>query len=441
MRGDADLVEGIRQTLWDLDAGEETIDRLLGMAQGARLVLVGEASHGTHDFYALRAALTARLVAEQGFEAVAVEADFPDAARVDRFVRGRSADRSAEAALGGFTRFPAWMWRNADVVDFVRWLRDFNAHHGRDVGFVGIDLYSLHASMEAVLRFLDAHQPHLADEARRRYACFEQFGAEPEAYASAARYALSELCEEDVGAVVALLRRSGPAAALSGDGADAWFEAEQNARVVQGAEAYYRTMFGGDVSGWNLRDTHMADVVGALSRHLQARGRAPKIVVWAHNSHLGDARATEVARLGELNLGQLLRERHGREVFNIGFTSWGGTVTAASHWGAAAERKVVRPALRDSYEALFHAVGVDRFVLPLRQLGEAAGGLREPRLERAIGVIYRPDTERASHYFRCELPAQFDAVIHIDRSTAVVPLEPTSTWDRGEEPETWPSGL
>jgi erythromycin esterase-like protein len=439
------LVETIRGAARPLVGDAHDYDPLLDLVGEAHLVLLGEASHGTHEFYRERAQITKRLIGERGFTAVAVEADWPDAYRVNRHVRGRGPDAEATDALRGFRRFPAWMWRNADVLDFIGWLRAHNDAVGPGppkVGFYGLDLYSLHASMEAVLEYLDKVDPAAAERARSRYACFDAYGADTQAYGFATGLGLGPSCEQEVVSQLVELRRSAAAYALR-DGRiaeDDYFYAEQNARLVRDAEQYYRAMYRGEVSSWNLRDRHMVETLEALAAFLEQRDGGAKVVIWAHNSHLGDARATEMRTRGEWNVGQLVRERHGRGAVSVGFTTYEGTVTAASNWDAPAERKRVRPALPGSYEALFHDAGLDRFLLPLRDGGPAAAGLTQPRLERAIGVIYRPETERASHYFHASLPAQFDAVLHFDRTRAVEPLERTSEWEAGEVPETFPTG-
>jgi len=429
-----------------LEGGEEDYDPLMGLVGDAQLVLLGEASHGTHEFYRERARITKRLITEKGFTAVAVEADWPDAYRVNRYVRGASGDADSVDALADFKRFPAWMWRNADVLDFVGWLRSHNdglAPGADKVGFYGLDLYSLHNSIEAVLGYLDKIDPEAARRARYRYACFEHFGEDPQAYGYSAGFGLTESCENEVvSQLVELRRRAAEYAQRDGRvAADEYFFAEQNARLVKNAEQYYRSMFQGRVSSWNLRDRHMAETLEALMSHLGGQGRPAKIVVWEHNSHLGDARATEMSERGELNVGQLVRERFGPRAVLVGFSTYTGTVTAASDWGEAAERKRVRPALRGSYEALFHEVGTPRFLLVFREDGRLTDGLREPRLERAIGVIYRPETERLSHYFHARLPDQFDALLHFDETRAVEPLERTAGWEAGEVPETFPTGV
>jgi len=421
-------------------------DPLLALIGDARYVLIGEASHGTHEFYRIRAEITKRLIREKGFIGVAVEADWPDAYRVNRFVRGVGEDTDAEQALAGFQRFPQWMWRNADVLDFIGWLRAYNDGRtaiGTKVGFYGLDLYSMHASMAAVLEYLDKVDPDAAQRARDRYACFDHFGEDPQAYGYAATAGLAESCEREVVAQLAELRGAA-ADYIRRDGnlpADALFFAEQNAILVRNAERYYRAMFGARALSWNVRDTHMVETLESLTRFLARGGAPPKLVVWAHNSHLGDARATQMGKQGEHNVGQLVRARHGAAAVLVGFTTYTGTVTAANDWGGHAERKVVRPALSESYEALFHDARDGNFLLDLRTDGELRTALSTPRLERAIGVIYRPETERQSHYFLAQLPSQFDAVLHYDVTRAVEPLERTGVWERGEMPATYPSAL
>jgi len=437
----------VRDAALPLREGEiSDYDSLLDFIGDAPFVLIGEASHGTHEFYRERAQITKRLIVEKGFSAVAVEADFPDAHRVNRYVRGMSEDVDAIDSLGGFKRFPAWMWRNADVLDFVGWLRAHNdgvSRAGSKAGFYGLDLYSMNASIEVVLAYLDKVDPGAARRARERYACFDCYGGDTQRYGYAAALGHGDSCEDAVvSQFVELYSRSAELARLDGRvAADDFFVAEQNARLVKNAEQYYRTMYRSDVSSWNLRDSHMMETLLELRTHLTHKGRPPKMVVWEHNSHLGDARATRMGQRGEWNVGQLMRRRFAGDVVLVGFTTHHGTVTASSDWGGQAERKRVRPALHGSYEALFHEVGLKRFLLLLREKSRIKSLLHEPLLERAIGVIYRPETERQSHYFHAHLSDQFDAVIHIDETRAVEPLERTSTWDIGETPETFPSGI
>lgn len=435
----------IRDAAHPVTGSVEDYDLLLELIGDAQVVLLGEASHGTHEFYRERARITKRLIEEEVFSAVAVEADWPDAYRVNRWVRGRSHDRDGIEALGEFERFPRWMWRNRDVLEFVNWLHSHNTELPEDkrAGFYGLDLYSLFASMQEVIRFLDKVDPEAAARARYRYSCFDAFREDTQAYGYAAEFGVTRSCEDQ--AVQQLLELQRARAKLVERGSrvpeDDVFYTEQNARLVRNAEEYYRTMFRGRVDSWNLRDRHMSQTLEALISHLGRGGRRARVVVWEHNSHIGDARATEMGELGEWNVGQLTRERLGANAMLIGFTTYTGTVTAASDWDAPAQWKRVRPALSESFEALFHTVGIPDFLLPLRANARIAEALEEPRLERAIGVIYRPETERASHYFQARLTHQFDAVIHIDETSAVEPLDQVAGAVTGEAPESFPSGL
>jgi len=439
----SNLTDALRSTAHPLTGSAQDYEPLLNLIGEARVVLLGEASHGTHDFYHNRAQITQRLIEEKGFSAVAVEGDWPDAYRVNRYVRGASDDAFAVEALADFRRFPAWMWRNTDVVEFIEWLREHNdalPTSSTKAGFYGLDLYSLHASMQAVLRYLEKVDPEAAKRARARYACFDQFDKDTQVYGFLTGTGVTKSCQDEVvSELVEIQRRATKYARRDGRVAEEEaFYAEQNARVVKNAEEYYRSMFLEEVSSWNLRDRHMAETLEALTAHLNRASGKAKIVVWAHNSHVGDARVTEMGQRGELNIGQLARERYNRDAVLVGFTTHHGTVTAASDWDAPAERKWVRPALPGSYEALFHTTDVARFLLNWRSGDTATEGLREARLERAIGVIYRPETERLSHYFRTLLPGQFDAVLHFDETRAVEPLERTPEWEKGEVPETFP---
>ena len=436
-------LEAIRRAAIGFEAAADGLDPLFASIGDARLVLIGEATHGTHEFYRTRAELTKALIIRKGFNLVAVEADWPDAYRVNRWVRHASTEPDAERALGDFTRFPRWMWRNRDVVEFLRWLHAHNASRPAPsrTGFYGLDLYSLHTSIEAVLTYLRKVDPAAAKRAHYRYGCFEDFGEDTQAYGYAASAGLSSSCEDEVVAqLVELRRRAADYASRDGRiAADDYFFAEQNARLVRNAEEYYRAMFGGRVLSWNLRDTHMMETLEALMRHVRETAGDARAVVWAHNSHLGDARATYMGDSGELNLGQLVRQAYGDRARLIGFTTHTGTVTAASNWDEPAQRKRVRPSLPDSYERLFHDVGVPQFLLLLDD-DDTRTILSTPRLERAIGVIYRPDTERISHYFKARLPEQFDAVLHIDETHALEPLE-TWSFDEADLPETYPTAL
>jgi erythromycin esterase-like protein len=444
------LQHDIRHLLADaavpLAGGEGTdpadIDAIVSRIGDARIVLLGEASHGTHEFYATRAAVTRRLIETRGFRAVAIEGDWPDTRRVDRFVRLRGDDRDADAALAGFRRFPQWMWRNTVVRAFVAWLREHNAERApaERCGMYGLDLYSLHASIDAVLRYLERIDPPAAQRARERYSCIELLGgADPQAYGYAASRNPAEACEDDVVRQLVELRRcAAEYTAQNGDRSDEeFFSAEQNARLVANAERYYRSMFRGRVSSWNLRDTHMAETLEAVVERLDRDGIRAGVCVWAHNSHLGDARATAMGRGGEINVGQLVRERYGRDSCLLGFTTYTGSVTAAHDWDEPAHRRYVRPGLAGSTESLMHRVGRPTFLLDLRE-PHTRDALEDPRLERAIGVIYRPETERMSHYFDAHLPGQFDLLVHVDETRALEPLERNAVWEKGELPETYP---
>jgi erythromycin esterase-like protein len=423
---------------------ETAAPRLLdAIAPSVSLVLIGEATHGTLEFYRIRADLTRALIEHRGFDVVAVEADWPDAYRANQWVRLLGSDDTAEESLADFTRFPRWMWRNREVVRFLRWLRAENSRRSAAarVGFYGLDLYSLHRSMARVIEYLDKVDPGAATRARRGYACFDVFGEDVQLYGYAASLNLERSCEEEViEQLVELRRRAAEYAARDGRiAADEYFVAEQNARVVRNAETYYRAMFRGGVESWNVRDQHMMASLEALLDHTGRSGQSGRAVVWAHNSHLGDARATGMAAIGELNLGQLARERFSEKCCAIGMTTHDGEVTAAHEWDEPAALRTVQPSLPGSYERLFHDVGIPAFLLQLSSpiLAATLGG---PRSERAIGVIYRPETERASHYFSARLPQQFDVVVHVDRTHAVAPLE---RWGRHEIdlPETYPTGV
>ncbi len=438
----------IRRVAVDAPGGVPPREMLSELIGDARIVLIGESSHGTHEFYEARAEITKWLIEEKGFCAVAAEADWPDAYRVNRYVRGLGEDTTAEQALRGFERFPSWMWRNTVVRDFVDWLRANNqrceSHHRRQTGFYGLDLYSLHRSMQEVVAYLEKIDPVAAARARSRYACFDHASADDgQAYGFRAAFGAGLSCEKEAIDQLVDMQRNALAYARR-DGLiaeDELFYAEQNAQVVRDAERYYRAMFGGRVTSWNLRDQHMAQTLQALLAHLDRdQDAAPaRIIVWAHNSHVGDARATEVGGDGQLTLGQLVREHHGDDSRLIGFSTYTGTVTAASEWGGVAERKVVRPALAGSVEELFHETGNPAFAVASDSA--AAAALDVVRLGRAIGVIYLPATERQSHYYHVRPADQFDAMIHIENTQALQPLEVTSQWVAGETPETYPTGL
>ena len=402
----------------------------------ARVVLLGEASHGTSQFYRARAAITRRLIERHGFSIVAVEADWPDAAHIDRFVRHRPRREGEEAA---FRRFPTWMWRNREVEDFIAWLRGHNAGRAAEAmtGFYGLDLYNLSASIRAVIDYLDEVDPDAAALARERYGCLTPWSRDPALYG---RLAISEGYARCRRPVVEMLRElQGRRLRDAAEDGDEWLDAAANARLVKNAEEYYRVMYEGPAESWNLRDTHMFETLCQL---LEAKGSQAKAVVWAHNSHIGNAAYTEMGQVrGELNIGQLVKERFGDEARLIGFGTHTGTVAAATDWDGAMEIKRVRPGLPGSQEALCHETGLPSFLLDLRDDGPAK--LREAllasRLERFIGVIYRPETERWSHYSEAILSRQFDAWTWFDETEAVTPL-PGADAGTGED-DLWPFGL
>lgn len=418
----------VRAQALRLQGNAHDYEALLSMTENRRFVLLGEATHGTQEFYRMRAEITRRLITEQGFDAVAIEGDWPDAWRVNRFVQGEGQD-DAVSSLDDFERFPKWMWRNQEILSFVSWLKTHNAQcpAPKKVGFYGLDLYSLYRSADAVIHTLENSDPEQAELARQRYAALDHV-REPQAYGYEAALGLRPSARDAVVAQLQQLRtqslseveRQGVAAL------DAHFFAERNATVVVNAEIYYRAMFGRRHNTWNLRDAHMRDTLLALPQYRIRRGSAGRVVVWAHNSHLGDARATESHIRGEWNLGQLMRQEVGEHTLLVGFTTYTGQVSAASRWDGEVERKWVRPALDGSCEQLFHSTGLDRFFLRLND--PAAQPLRAPLLQRAIGVIYLPQTERDSHYFEAMLADQFDAVFHLDETAALEPLDAPSPW-------------
>jgi protein-L-isoaspartate(D-aspartate) O-methyltransferase len=431
--------ELIRETAEPFDdiAGAD-LGPLLERIGDCHLVLLGEATHGTSEFYRMRARITRELIEKKSFNIVAVEADWPDAAQVDRYVRGRPALFSPAGNAANFSRFPTWMWRNRDVRDFVHWLRDHNAalaEPERQASFHGLDLYSLYASIHAVTRYLDQVDPEAARLARLRYGCLTPWQQDPALYGQAALMGRYETCEPGVVAtLLAMLQKQMEYEQRDGEH---FLDAVQNARVAANAERYYRLMYYGSRESWNLRDQHMFDTLETV---LAFRGTSSKAVVWEHNSHVGNAAATEMGARGEFNVGQLAREHYGPAAFLLGFGTDRGTVAAATDWDEEMEIKTVRPAHPESYERLCHDSGVPAFFLPLREphREDLRTELQSPRLERAIGVIYRPETELQSHYFQAVLPWQFDEYCWFDETRAVVPLA-------GEEvagmPETYPFGL
>jgi protein-L-isoaspartate(D-aspartate) O-methyltransferase len=428
-----ELIREYAEPLPDLD--DPTFGALFDRFGDARVVLLGEASHGTSEFYRARAAITRRLIEEHGFNIVAVEADWPDAASIDRYVRGRPGREGEERP---FERFPTWMWRNTDVAAFTSWLKRHNEGLGQEemAGFYGLDLYNLGGSIRAVIDYLDDVDPEAAKVARERYGCLQPYARNPQGYGRMAMTRGYAQCEQPVVQMLRelLQKRS----EYVGEDGDEYLDAAANARLVKNAEAYYRVMYHGAAESWNLRDTHMFETLCQL---LEAKGPEAKAVVWAHNSHIGNAAATEMGQIrDELNIGQLCKEKFGQQARLIGFGTHTGTVAAATDWDDPMEVKKVKPSLPESYERMSHDSGVERFLLDLRedQDGRIIEPLMEPRLERFIGVIYRPETERWSHYSQAVLPNQFDAWVWFDETEAVTPLPGKQL--PGED-ETYPFGL
>jgi erythromycin esterase-like protein len=414
----------------DIESAE--LGALLARIGEARVVLIGEASHGTSEFYRMRERISRALISQKGFNFVAIEGDWPDAARIDHYVRHREYPPSEWTA---FARFPTWMWRNTEVRGFVDWLRGHNAVLKPEarVAFHGLDLYSLYASIRAVLDYLGEVDPASAKVARQRYGCLTPWQADPATYGHAALTGSYPTCEDDV--VHALTDLLGKRQAYAARDGERFLDAMQNARLVANAERYYRIMYYGSRASWNLRDEHMFETLKTVLAH---HGPTSKGIVWAHNSHIGDAAATEMSARGEHNIGQLCRKEFGDKCYAIGFGTDRGTVAAASDWDGLMEVKSVRPALDNSYERLCHEAAVPRFMLALRGASAHARGLMTPRLERAIGVIYRPETERLSHYFEAVLPRQFDEYIWFDETRAVTPFKAK---ELEALPDTYPFGV
>jgi protein-L-isoaspartate(D-aspartate) O-methyltransferase len=409
-----------------------SLESLLGRIGDARVVCIGEATHGTSEFYRMRERITRALIEQKGFDIVAVEADWPDAARIDHHVRDL---RTPPGEWRAFSRFPTWMWRNQEVREFVDWLRAYNGDRaeGERVGFYGLDLYSMYTSIHEVLRYLDAEDPESARVARARYGCLTPWESDPATYGRAVLSGHYRDCEVEVVAILSdlLTKRMGQD---MNDG-ERFMQAVQNARLVVNAERYYRVMYYGSRQSWNLRDSHMFETLKML---LAFRAPGSRAVVWEHNSHVGDARATAMAARGEHNVGQLVRQQFGQDAYLIGFGTHSGTVAAASDWDSPMEVMTVRPSHERSYERQCHDSGVAAFCLPMRPRNTLRERLLAPRLERAIGVIYRPETELASHYFDAVLPRQFDEYIWFDTTRAVTPLDSALLQD---VPDTYPFGL
>jgi protein-L-isoaspartate(D-aspartate) O-methyltransferase len=428
-----ELIRQAAEPLPELD--DPAFGAMFDRFASTRVVLLGEATHGTSEFYRARAQITRRLIERYGFNIVAVEADWPDAARIDRYVRHKAMHVGSGPA---FRRFPQWMWRNVEVANFVDWLRAHNAalHPDNHAGFFGLDIYNMNASIAAVIEYLDRFDPEAAAVARERYGCLTPWQRDPATYGRAALTTGYAKCERPV--LLALRDLLDKQLEYEAQDRDSFLDAAQNARLVASAERYYRAMYYATAESWNLRDRHMFDTLNHL---MEWRGADAKAVVWAHNSHIGNAAATDMGRArDEINIGQLCREKFGDDAALIGFGTDRGTVAAADDWDGPMKVKTVRPAHSESYEYLCRDAGIRRFLLDLRkgQREEVRSVLMPARLERAIGVIYRPETELASHYFDAHLPAQFDGYVWFEETRAVKPLpaEPQQGL-----PETYPFGL
>jgi erythromycin esterase-like protein len=433
-----ELVYGVRKIALPLQNADD-LDPLIERIGDARYVLLGEATHGTSEFYTWRSEISRRLILEKGFSFIAVEGDWPDCYRVNRYVRGyESSGESAEAVLHAFERWPTWMWANREVVDLVAWLRIHNerAHAERRVGFYGLDVYSLWDSMHAVIEYLNRVDPELAGAARRAYGCFDPYHDDPQDYARATAIVPTS-CEAEAVAVLRELRTRAPE--YKNDGRESYFNAEQNALVARNAELYYRTMVRGGPSSWNVRDTHMVETLERLMMFHDPNARA---IVWEHNTHIGDARYTDMAQHGMVNVGQLVRDRHADEgVVLVGFGTHHGTVIAADEWGAPMERMRVPKARPGSWEDVCNRENEDDklFVFTDEPHG-GVPGLEAPREHRAIGVVYDPRNERWGNYVPSTLPRRYDAFLYLDETHAVDPLHMPARVG-GEPPETYPSGM
>jgi erythromycin esterase-like protein len=420
-------------------ATADDLGPLLDRIGDSRFVLLGEASHGTSEFYTWRAELTKRLIAERGFTIIGVEGDWPDCYRVNRYVKSRAdSGESAEAVLHAFDRWPTWMWANRDIAEFAEWLRDFNDRRvdSAKAGFYGLDVYSLWDSMHEVIDYLNRVDPSAVPAARRAYNCFEPYAEDEQAYARATALVPTS-CEEEAVAVLAKLRSN--AASYGEDGKEGFFVAEQNALVARNAERYYRAMVRGGPSSWNVRDHHMVETLERLIAH---HGPTCKAVVWEHNAHVGDARFTDMARNGMVNVGQLVRQQHGQEgVVIVGFGTHRGTVIAAAEWGEPMERMRVPAAQAGSFEDMLAdaAVGDSLIIFEDAENG-GVPGLEKPIDHRAIGVVYDPNHERWGNYVPTIVPGRYDAFIYIEETRALDPLHMPVRVD-GDAPETYPSGM
>jgi len=421
----------------------EKISELIG---NARIVLMGEATHGTMDFYQARMAVTKYLIREKGFQAIAIEGDWTSVYPVNLYCQGYTDPENLQTPLEEFKRFPTWMWRNTNMLDFVEKIREYNFQvktQTKKVAFYGLDLYCLHEAAQGVIDYLQEHDPEAAREAIQRYACFDHMGLDPQRYNYLIKNRLKKPCVKEVMLQFLETQRliyQNLASDL--DEIDLQFYALQNARIVRNAENYYHSLFEPHYVTWNIRDQHMVDTLQNIMSHLESITHVPaKVIIWAHNTHIGDARATEMSDRQEINLGQLVRERFNTSSFLLGFSTSEGTVTAASEWGGSIYHKKIQLPIHGSYEWFFHKLKEKNFILNLRENTPLMHLLKSPQLQRAIGVIYHPETERISHYFFSHLPNQFDALVHFDKTQALIPLDKKWELQEAELPDTYPEGF
>lgn len=407
---------------------KSTYQPLIEKIGDARIVLIGEASHGTEEFYQSRIELSKYLIAEKEFHAIAIEGDWPNTYSIHRYLQGEGNENDSFACLKKFKRFPTWMWCNTTIPPFLKWLRHYNdqlQNIKQKIGFFGLDLYSLNESIHEVIEYLKLKDPKSAKNASERYACFDHCAVDPQTYSYLVESGVKKSCIKEVSEQFLEMQNNffNKIRENKLEENELLFFATQNARVVKNAEYYYRSLFESREETWNIRDRHMVETLQNLISHIETKLKIPaKIIIWAHNSHVGDARATDMGTRGEVNLGQLVKEQFSNISFHIGFSTYSGTVTAAANWDEEPECKTIIPALKGSYEDLFHALYLKNFILFLHNDEHINHLLNISRLQRAIGVIYRPDTERFSHYYFSHLPYQFDAIIHIDKTTSLKPL-------------------
>lgn len=423
------LIEVLNSKITPIDIqNSSSLQNIIDRIGDASIVLMGEATHGTQEFYQTRMELSKILIEEKGFQAISIEGDWTSAFAINQYIQNFDGYKTPEAALHDFTRFPKWMWRNALMPDFLQWLRNYNDNlkdASQKIGFYGLDLYCLNDSIKAVIDYLQIHDPEAAKRASKRYACFDHANVDAQTYGYLVDARIKRACIREASEqLIEMQHKAFPILekSISSEN-EKLFYTTQNARLIKNAEHYYRAMFESREETWNIRDSHMGETLQNLISHLESKFKKPaKIIIWAHNSHIGDARATEMSERKEINIGQIVREHFSNQSFHLGFSTYTGMVTAADDWDGPAKTKNINPGLPGSYEDLFHQLQAKDFCLYLHD-EELNHYLNIPRLQRAIGVIYRPDAERFSHYFFTHLPYQFDAVIHLDKTTALTPLD------------------